>query len=347
MNTETGGGRSALMSYVFQPTMLRGLYHLYLRTFLENLAEKASLRCSKRELEQFYTELILKLNELALGLKAILQQPDFELQLASYEKLAEACESINAKVVVAGFDLDELALAESSQGEQEMLGQHLSDLKQEYAKASKHRDLALRKMMESLHAVVGENLDDETLLFLALWVKRRIDGGSNGREGVKTSVEILEDLSERLRELAKGRLPGDFSKAEEEAVMAKLNGEAKPMRASLVNDEELGSKPRPAAVPKDVKPSETLAKPQPKTKELASEAADEAQKEKESMGFNGSKKTKEAREAKETKESKESKESHQPLATERAGQSQEIHQEEQGELTPNDGLPPTIQIPIR
>ncbi|MBQ7618365.1 MAG: hypothetical protein IJS50_05770, partial [Desulfovibrio sp.] len=97
MNTETGGGRSALMSYVFQPTMLRGLYHLYLRTFLENLAEKASLRCSKRELEQFYTELILKLNELALGLKAILQQPDFELQLASYEKLAEACESINAK----------------------------------------------------------------------------------------------------------------------------------------------------------------------------------------------------------------------------------------------------------
>ena len=249
MNTETGGGRTALLRYVFQPTMLRGLYHLYLPSFLETLQDRAKLRCSKRELEQFYTMLTARIADTAKALTALLAQSDLSGQLKAYEKLAEACEAVSAKSTVALFDLDQLIENKASTGEVQMMQQHVDELGLEYKSALESRDRLLRPLLDRLHSEIGTAFDDDTLLFLALWVQRRLEGGGNSRDAVKTSVTILEDLATRVQELAEGRLPGDFSLGEKSADgpttttsdAAALTSQKEP-KASLVDDEQLSSR---------------------------------------------------------------------------------------------------------
>lgn len=198
MNTEAGGGRTALMRYAFQPTMLRGLYHLYVQNFLQTLTLSAQKRHIEAHLPDLQRQLAQKSASVAAAVEAMLKSPDFEKHLADYEKFAEACENLSAQITGALFDVDQLNEGHAQPSEMRTAQLRVTGLNAKLRRSLENRDNALRHLLTALKMTRDPLLDDDSLLFLALWVHRRMAQGGSAREAVQTSVEILRDLAKRL-----------------------------------------------------------------------------------------------------------------------------------------------------
>ncbi|MCR5813033.1 MAG: hypothetical protein K6G15_00880 [Desulfovibrio sp.] len=244
MNTEAGGGRTALMRYAFQPTMLRGLYQLYVQDFLQKLALYAKERNLDGHLPLLYQQLAQKCTSVANAVEAILKTPDIEKQLADYERMAESCENISAQITGTLFDADQLAENGAQASELRAAQLRVSGLNAKLRRALENRDNALRHLLLALRKARDPLLDDETLLFLILWVQRRIATGGAAREAVQTSVDILRDLSGRLLRLGEAPTLAEAATTPEKT----SNNEPKGNDEPRANDEPKANAPKQPAM---------------------------------------------------------------------------------------------------
>ena len=260
MNTETGGGRTALMRYAFQSTMLRGLYQLYVQHFLQSLAYAAQKRKLEGHLPNLYRQLAEKCSRVANAVEIILKAPEFEQQLADYEAFAEACENISAQITGALFDVDQLSERGAQASEMRAAQLRVNGLSAKLRRALENRDTALRHLLAALRMARDPLLDDDSLLFLALWVQRRISSGGTAREAVQTSVEILRDLSGRLLHQQEPEVetaepqPADMP-AEKPAISSLQQSPDRTPGATLVENSEIRElKEKPASAEKEAEP---------------------------------------------------------------------------------------------
>ncbi|MBQ7456328.1 MAG: hypothetical protein IJS54_01750 [Desulfovibrio sp.] len=200
LNIESQGGRSALMRYIFQPTMLKGLYHLYITYFFDVLKYRLEQQYLKADIPAFYALMEQRIGACALAVTAILASPDLDEQLEAYEKLDDVCEDLEAKMSVARYDLDQMS------DESAVMRTHMQDrldaLNIQAKYAIEQRNTALRTMIDDLHMEPDAVINDANLLFLARWVQRRLRDEGGSRESVETAVQILFDLQIRFRQKA-------------------------------------------------------------------------------------------------------------------------------------------------
>ena len=204
LNTEGGGGRTAFMRYAFHPTMLKGLYQLYVDSFLQRITAKAEEKWDQRAVASLYALLAGRLSQVGAAMDCLLKDKSLDASLRNYEECAEQCETVRAQHTMALFDLEQLKEKKSSASEKKALEKRVDELGVHYRQSLEKRDMALRTMIDPIKNRLTRNLDDDTLLFLALWIRRRLELGVNAPLALNAAKDILTDLSSRFTRLAVG-----------------------------------------------------------------------------------------------------------------------------------------------
>ncbi|MBQ7586318.1 MAG: hypothetical protein IJU40_08740 [Desulfovibrionaceae bacterium] len=200
LNTEPGGGRQALLKYAFQPTMLKALYHFYVQFYLECL-ERACASLSSLEREDFFKSLSQELEALSLTLSQIIALEDFSPELSAFESSVEEYESMSAQLTLAQYDLAQLSSeADPKESALKKAQNRALELEERLERCQVKREECLHFFLDNLKGNHTPKVNDDTLLFMAMWVHRRIEDQNNWRECCEVCVALLEDLAKRLRE---------------------------------------------------------------------------------------------------------------------------------------------------
>ncbi|MBQ7738323.1 MAG: hypothetical protein IJT59_01525, partial [Desulfovibrionaceae bacterium] len=211
LTTEPGGGRHALLNYAFRPTMLRALYQFYVDYFLDCLAGvygnsgQVSFGSNQAHVADFLKILAAKLDALASTMNQILDLNDFTPGLEAYETSLEEWESLSAQLTLAEYDLAQLAGLdpEASELDLKRAQMRVAELTERLEQAAVKRDENYAFFLDNLKGTNTPVVDDETLLFVTLWMQRRLNGVDGGRESLQICVDILDDLAKRLKHRSK------------------------------------------------------------------------------------------------------------------------------------------------
>ena len=199
------GGRAGLLRYAFHPSMIQGLYNLYVGRFLQDLDDAAKRRgLDEAQNRQFHLALAGRAVILAGALEGVASLPDMAAQLAHVEKLAQNAVDINAQMAQAVFELDEKRAANAPRQELATGQLRVDGLAARYRRALDEQDTAQRALVAAIRKGGGQGMDDDSLLFVAHWVERRLAADRDALASVRAAASVLRDLGRRCAEIGAG-----------------------------------------------------------------------------------------------------------------------------------------------
>lgn len=193
--SQAGAARNALLRYAFNPPMINGLYHLYIDRFMADLNVAAKNRgLSAKENRNFHLALgrLAVLLAQALDAAAELPPPVSSLERQS----AELYESVNNAI----RELDEMRKSGAGQKQQETMRLRINGLYARYQRSLDELAGQKRDYLARLRPAAGQGLDNDSLLYIADWVGRRLAQGSEAREAARSAAQVLRDLASRCAE---------------------------------------------------------------------------------------------------------------------------------------------------
>lgn len=192
------GGRSSLLRYALQPSMVRGLYNLYINKFMADLDRAAEQKgLSPEENRQFHLALGGKVLTMAVALDGTLAVPDLAAKLEKIESLGQEAVDLNARLAEVLLELDDLRAAKASATQLEAVRMRADGVTARYRRAmSEHRE-ARQNLARQIRSHSGQTLDDDGLLFLAYWVRRRMDDDPEAAESLRGCALVMRDLARR------------------------------------------------------------------------------------------------------------------------------------------------------
>lgn len=200
-----GGGRDALLRYAFHPTMLQSLYALYVDRFMAALGREASAKgLTPEQARQMFMLLAGRFVMVAGGLEGVAAVPDLSKRLKGLEQLAQAAVDINAQMTVAVFDLDQLRESKAPASRISTAQLRVDGLSARYRRALEERGTAQRALVAAIRKGGGQALDEDSLLFLAHWVERRLRQDPQALASVQSAAGILRDLARRCAQAGSG-----------------------------------------------------------------------------------------------------------------------------------------------
>lgn len=200
-------GRESLFRYAFTPTMLRALYGLYADRFIEDLG-KAAAEPAKgqplgaRQADEMYRLYAERFSALGQVLESIAAVPDLRQRMEKVNISTQKAVEIHAQVAEAVFVLDEAREA-GKDGPIEAAQLRVNGLNAQYRRAIDERTVAQQALLASLRK--GGNtraVDDDTIVFVATWIERRLVKQPEAQKTAQVAAEILFDLSKRLQQAA-------------------------------------------------------------------------------------------------------------------------------------------------
>lgn len=194
------GGRSGLLRYAFHSSMLEALYKLYINQFMTDLDQAALKRgFSPEQNKDFHQAVAAKAATYASALNGILQVPDLGEKLAAIEALGQKSVEENAQLANALFELDELREKKAARTQLDTVQMRISGLTARYKRAVDNQEAAQRALAAEIRKGAGLGLDQESLLFMAAWVQRRLSEDASARNSLQTSAGIMRDLARRCQ----------------------------------------------------------------------------------------------------------------------------------------------------
>ncbi|MBQ9536819.1 MAG: hypothetical protein IJU79_03410 [Desulfovibrionaceae bacterium] len=261
LNTEPGGGRQAILKYAFQPTMLKALYQLYISYFLDCLEQSSAETLTLVQQGELFNLLAKRFEDVNATLAHILSVKEFSVELSTFEASVEQYESLSAQLTLAQYDLEQLQALGDGVDPKELhtLSQRVAELTERLERAQFNRQENLHFFLDNLKRASAPDVDDDTLLFLAMWLHRRMQQQDNWRESCETCRELLGDLVARLRAQSSKIALTQEQKAPSNTLKAQgvdqLSPPPKPveteemMRATLVEDLTILTNQREAVRP--------------------------------------------------------------------------------------------------
>lgn len=194
----TQGGRSGLLRYAFHPAMISGLYNLYIGRFMEDLESACRERgFDAARTRQFYRAVAGRAAILASGLAGVQRVPDLPGKLANIDNLARKAVDANADLTTAVFELDQLRSGSAGSQALATAQMRVNGATARYRRASDDHAQAQAALAADIRRYSGQNMDEDTLLFMAAWVARRYAQGGQARGAVESCIAALRDLTAR------------------------------------------------------------------------------------------------------------------------------------------------------
>lgn len=205
VNKAETGGRAGFLRYAFQPTMLNGLYGLYVNRFLVSLdSEAQGKNLDERQKRQLHTAIAGRALMVATALDTIVASPDLAKLRKNYDDRSQAVVDISAQMTNTTFELNELREKKAPRDQLAAMQLRVDGLAAKYRRSLDERENAQRQLVAALRKGPGQSLDDDSLLFLAQWVTRRMNEGGQARASVQSASNILRDLARRCAAIGNG-----------------------------------------------------------------------------------------------------------------------------------------------
>ena len=199
------GGRDALLRYAFHPTMLRGLYGLYADRFLDAVnRDAASKGFTTDQIRQLHMALAGRVVLLAGALEGVASVPNLAARLREEEKASQVVVDINAQMAEAVFAVDQLRENNAADSQVSTAQLRVDGLSARYRRALEERAALQRTLVAAIRQGGGQALDDDSLLFVAQWVGRRLHTDPQSLASVQASAGILRDLARRSAQTGTG-----------------------------------------------------------------------------------------------------------------------------------------------
>ncbi len=197
------GGRAGVLDYVFHPAMILGLYQLYAERFLLAVSAEAERphngrTLSPAQVRQLYSALAGYVATLAGALDAVRGMPELRQRLDALDDLARRTVDAGARVSTAVMDLD--ALREQNAGAADLAAARLrvDSLSARYRGLVARQTAARAALVSDIRRRGVQGMDEETLVYLARWIDRRLRHDADAGRAVQTAVGVLRDLGSRL-----------------------------------------------------------------------------------------------------------------------------------------------------
>ena len=199
------GGRDALLRYAFHPTMLRGLYGLYADRFLDAVNRDAAAKgFTPDQIRQLHMTMAGRFVLLAGALEGVASVPNFAARLREEEKASQVVVDINAQMAEAVFAVDQLRENNAGDSQVSTAQLRVDGLSARYRRALEERAALQRALVAAIRQGGGQALDDDSLLFVAQWVDRRMRSDPQALASVQASAGILRDLARRSAQAGTG-----------------------------------------------------------------------------------------------------------------------------------------------
>lgn len=192
------GGRAGLLRYAFHPTMLYGLYSLYIDRFLEALDNAAAGRSlTSEQIRQMKLSLAGRCVILAGALEGFVSLTDIEERLELIESLSQKSVNLNMELTEAIFTLDALREAQDNGAQMTTARLRVDGLAARYQRTLDELAAEKRTLVNAIRKGSGQTLDEDSLFFVAEWVGRRIRSDVQAQSAVSASAAVLRDLARR------------------------------------------------------------------------------------------------------------------------------------------------------
>ena len=200
-----GGSRAAVLRYAFHPDMLRSLYTIYADRFLDSLDRQCTERnWSDLQKRQLHMALAGRLNAWAAALDGVAAVPDLSARLAESERLLQESLDIYGRMAGTVFELDE-ARQRNDAAAIATAQLRVDDITGRYRQAMDARTAAQHALVGDIRRHAGTALDDDSLLFVAQWVGRRLQQDSKALATVRAGSAALRDMAGRCTRIASGK----------------------------------------------------------------------------------------------------------------------------------------------
>lgn len=200
-------GREALFRYAFTPSMLPALYALYVDRFVESLAQAAAeprqgQPLTAQQTDDMYRAYAERFTTLARVLDNIARVPDLRARMDKLNKSIQKAIDIHAQVAEAVFVLDE-AREVGKDGPIEAAQLRVNGLNAQYRRAIDERTLAQQALVSAIRGTDSARiLDEDTVMFVALWIERRLAKQPEAQDSARVAAQLLHDLAKRLQQAA-------------------------------------------------------------------------------------------------------------------------------------------------
>lgn len=193
-------GRASLLRYAFTPSMVRALYEIYADSLLESIARQAEEKSLRpAQVKGLYQSLGSRCILLAGGLESVAALPNLTERVQALAAKEDAITEANRAHLDARFDLEQAR----DQGKNIRAAQAAVDA----AARNLQRAMAAsaaeeRRLAEDIRRNGAGALTQDSILYLARWVNRRLAENPAAMESVQASASVLRDLASRCTKAA-------------------------------------------------------------------------------------------------------------------------------------------------
>ena len=192
------GGRQGLLRYAFHPGMIQGLYKLYIDRFMIDLDNAAKKRgFDEAEIRDFHRAIAGKATLVSNSLEGVMAVQNLGDQLERIDAQAQKVIDLNAQLAAAVADLDALRNQKATASQLSATQMRVDGLAARYRRSVGEHEEAQRALAAAIRRNAGACLDEDSLLFMAAWVERRIGNDSGARQTLIACNDILRDLARR------------------------------------------------------------------------------------------------------------------------------------------------------
>lgn len=204
-------GRAEALDYVFTPDMLSALYKLYIERFMAAMGRAGEApaadgkRLSAEQLSDMYNLYARRFRGLSGSLQGVASLPDLTRRMDDLHEAAR-------RVVAANSAYSDVVFAFDAAREQGDAARAAELRRQADAAGRRYREAVVERerVAAALARAIRQNaaaraLDDDTLLYVASWVNRRVSKQPQAVEAAFQAATLFLELAQRF-EQASGRI---------------------------------------------------------------------------------------------------------------------------------------------
>lgn len=203
-------GRVEALDYVFTPDMLSALYKLYIERFMaamEQAGEAPAANGKRLTAEQradMYNLYARRFRGLSGSLQGVASLPDLTQRMDALHEAVRRVVAVNAAYSDAVFAFD-AAREQGDTARAAALRRQVDAAGQRYREAVVERERTAAALARAIrHNAAARALDDDTLLYVASWVDRRVRQKPQAVEAAFQAATLFLELAQRF-EQASGR----------------------------------------------------------------------------------------------------------------------------------------------
>ena len=206
---DPAAARARILRYAFNPAMLEALYGIYAARLVDDVAQAAlapdqGKALSETQLDDLYKSYAAFFADLAGVTGGIAATPDLKERIDAVNTVNQRTIALHKQITENVFALDEAREKNNDAGIPGIQAR-IENLNERYRTSLQGQSNARAALVSAIRnngRAPTPRLDDDSVLFLALWVERRMDKQADALHAVRKAAALLTDLSRRFENAA-------------------------------------------------------------------------------------------------------------------------------------------------